>query len=41
VCHREDIARVVGRHFGNDGVRDREVWEVKLGKYHCGEGQVV
>jgi len=41
VCHWEDIARVVARHFGNDGVRDRKGWEAKLGEYYCGEGQVV
>jgi hypothetical protein len=29
------------RHFGNDGVRDREGWEAKLEGYYYGEGQVV
>lgn len=41
VCHREDIAGVVVRHFGNDGVRDREGWEAKLGGYYFGEERVV
>jgi hypothetical protein len=40
-CHQDDIAGVVVRHFGNDGVTDREGWEAKLGGYYCGEGWVV